>query len=243
MRHHIKQEPDVTSGTEREGGDVIAEHHSNAQSQRPEVTPQRTVDRPARPIAPAGVNPFVMPPEEEEAGPDPIDNDPVLGTAASLLGRTGHEEFMAGTGLWLVGAAGGVGVSTLAAACGAHVHDSAHSEPPWGSPVVVVTSCTRTGLEAAQQLVRDSQAGTVPWEAVSVVIVHDRPTNFVSKDCRRLARTVLRMVKGGGYTIPFLPELRESASPELDLGVTRSRKVIEALDRLAARASSPRKEN
>ena len=116
---------------------MIAEHHSNAQDQRPEGTPQRTVDRPARPIAPAGVNPFVMAPEEEEAGPDPIDNDPVLGTAASLLGRTGHEEFMAGTGLWLVGAAGGVGVSTLAAACGAHVHDSAHSEPPWGSPVVV----------------------------------------------------------------------------------------------------------
>ena len=61
-----------------------------------------------RPVAPAGGNPFVLPPEEEEAGPEPIDTDPVLGTAASLLGRTGVEDTGSGKGLWLIGAAGGV---------------------------------------------------------------------------------------------------------------------------------------
>ncbi|OLT07520.1 hypothetical protein BJF77_14080 [Kocuria sp. CNJ-770] len=201
-----------------------------------------TLDRPVRPVAPGGGNPFVLPPEEEEAGPEPIDTDPVLGTAASLLGRTGVEDTGSGKGLWLIGAAGGVGVSTLAAACGAHVYDGADSEPPWSARAAVVTSCTRTALDATQELVQASHAGIVPWEAVAVVIVHDRPAELVSKDCRRRARAVLRMVKGGGYTIPFLPELRESAAPALDLGVTRSRKVIEALDKLATRTSSPRKE-
>lgn len=225
---------------------MITNHDKDTQagSQDQEtVDPAPTpLDRPVRPGPPAGGNPFVLPPEEEEAGPEPIDTDPVLGTAASLLGRTGMEGTGAGKGLWLIGAAGGVGVSTLAAACGAHVHDGGDSEPPWSARAAVVTSCTRTGLDAAQELVRASQAGIVPWEAVAVVIVHDRPAELVSKDCRRRARAVLRMVKGGGYTIPFLPELRESAVPALDLGVTRSRKVIEALDKLATRVSSPRKE-
>lgn len=186
-------------------------------------------------------NPFLKPREDEEEAPETMEDDPVLGSDLSVLGRAlDGDDVPDGNGLWLVGAAGGVGVSTLADACGVNVHDSADSEPPWGGRVVIVTSAARTSLESARSLVRSSRDGTVPWEAVAMVLVHDRPASLVSKQTKQLARETLRMVRRG-LAVPFMPELRETSDPALDLGVTRARKVTETLDKLAEKASPNKK--
>lgn len=201
--------------------------------------PKRAPDK--RRVEPPQTNPFLKPREDEERVPETIEDDPVLGSAVSLIGRAldGDDE-PDETGLWLVGAVGGAGVTTLARACDSTVHDGADSEPPWGARVVIVTSVTRTGLEAARTLVKDSREGTVPWEAVAMVLIHDRPAALVSKQMRQLARETLRMVRRG-FTVPFLPELRESLNPALDVGAIRSRKVTESLNKLAKKAGPNKK--
>lgn len=199
---------------------------------KPSAPAQEPAERP---------NPFLKQADDVDHGPAPLEADPVLGMNVSLIGRAldGADEPDA-NGVWLVGAAGGVGVTTLAQACGNTVRDAGESEPPWGGRVVIVTSAARTSLVAAQELVRASRAGTVPWEAVAMVLVHDRPSAMVSKQTQQLARETLRMVRKG-LAVPFLPELRESADPSLDLGVTRARKVVEALEKLAGKAGAHKK--
>ncbi|MEX3601215.1 DUF6668 family protein [Kocuria carniphila] len=186
-------------------------------------------------------NPFLIPHEEETHTPNIIDKDPVLGDSISISGRAVDSDAANVAGLWLIGAAGGVGVSTLAGACSREVHDSEELSPPWGGRVAIVTSCARSSLETTQELVRSSESGKVAWEAVAIILVHDRPANLISKETRTYARTTLRMVRKS-FSIPYLPELRESSQPELDLSVTRSQKVVDALNKLAKKVSSKQKE-
>lgn len=201
----------------------------------------RTTHKPVRTSEAPRANPFLKAAEPEDETAAELETDPVLGSSVSLTGRAlDGADVPDANGLWLIGAAGGVGVSTMAGACGEAVHDGGESDPPWGGRVVIVTSAARASLEAAQTLVRDSRAGTQPWEAVAMVLVHDRPAALVSKQTRQFARETLRMVQKG-FAVPFMPSLRESSDPALDLGVTRARKVTEALDKLAKKAGSTKK--
>ena len=98
-------------------------------------------------------NPFVAAPEviEEE---DPMEEDPILGTRDSIRGPQNLQQRLAEepvveekpaapvdvskATLWLVGASGGVGTSTLAGLCAEQVVDAAVQEPEWASRALLV---------------------------------------------------------------------------------------------------------
>ena len=89
-------------------------------------------------------NPFVNEPEVEPQE-DPIDDDPILGQRESLRGPRNIQQTLAAepveeaepaapvavtsATLWLVGASGGVGTSTLAGLCSENVVDESEHRP------------------------------------------------------------------------------------------------------------------
>ena len=153
-------------------------------------------------------NPFVAAPEviEEE---DPMDEDPILGARESIRGPQNLQQTLAEepvaeekpaapvdvtqATLWLVGASGGVGTSTLAGLCSGSIVDAGVQEPEWAGRALLVCSTSAASLEAAAQLARKSATGELPYELVGLVIVHDRPKNRITKPTLTFARGVARM--------------------------------------------------
>src|SRR5690606_31471038 len=119
-------------------------------------------------------NPFVAAPEviEEE---DPMEEDPILGSRDSIRGPQNLRQRLAEepvtdeepaapvevtpATLWLVGASGGVGTSTLAGLCSEQVVDAAVQEPEWAGRALLVCSTSAASLESAAQLARASATG------------------------------------------------------------------------------------
>lgn len=126
--------------------------------------------------------------------------------------------------VWLLGASGGVGVSTLATLAGENVIDGGVHAPPWQAPVFVVAATHANGLEAAAELARANARGDVAYDVRGLILVHDRPK--ISKASVQLARSVAG-VYPRTMTVPFIPGWREPGSPEVNN--VRVRLVLAAL--------------
>ncbi|WP_087130326.1 DUF6668 family protein [Microbacterium esteraromaticum] len=183
-------------------------------------------------------NPFLPVAEPEEA-PEEIETDPILGDALEQtgLGAPRMARDIAPTPpvapapaitadtVWLVGASGGVGVSTLARLAGESVIDGGLHEPVWQAPVYVVAATHPAGLEAAAELARANARGDVSYDIRALLLVHDRP---------KLSRATVQLAKqvSGVYprtmTIPFIPAWREPGTPEIPKSV-RVQLVMAAL--------------
>lgn len=196
------------------------------------VTPQR--------------NPFVNEPEVEPQE-DPIDDDPILGQRESLRGPRNIQQTLAAepveeaepaapvavisATLWLVGASGGVGTSTLAGLCSENVVDESERRPTYAGRALLVCSTSASSLEAAQQLARKSASGQLPYELVGLVIVHDRPKNRLTKPTLDFARGVARMFPVA-MTAPYEPSWREvDVTPQAS--GTRLKSVLRKIEKIA----------
>ncbi|WDF35041.1 hypothetical protein PTW37_16970 (plasmid) [Arthrobacter agilis] len=191
-------------------------------------------------------NPFITEPEvaPEE---DPIDDDPILGQRESLRGpqniqQTLAEEPVKGTEpaasvtvttatLWLVGASGGVGTTTLAGMCSDNVVDESDQQPTWAGRALLVCSTSGSSLEAAQQLARKSASGQLAYELVGLVIVHDRPKNRLTKPTLDFARGVARMFPVA-MTVPYEASWREVGATPQASG-TRLKSVLRKIEKIA----------
>ncbi|WJZ68438.1 DUF6668 family protein [Kocuria rosea] len=191
-------------------------------------------------------NPFVAAPEviEEE---DPMEEDPILGSRESIRGPQNLQQRLAEepvtdedpaapvdvtqATLWLVGASGGVGTSTLAGLCSESIVDAAVQEPEWAARALLVCSTSASSLESAAQLARASATGQLPYELVGLVIVHDRHKNRITKPTLFFARGVARMFPVA-MTIPYESSWREvgvTPSPSS----TRLKTVLRKIEKIA----------
>ena len=127
--------------------------------------------------------------------------------------------------VWLVGASGGVGVTTLARLAGDHVIDGGVHEPAWQAPVFVVAATHPAGLEAASELARANARGDVAYDIRGLILVHDRPK--LSPATVQLAKQV-KGVYPRTMTVPFIPAWREPGLPEIPKNV-RVQLVLAAL--------------
>ena len=191
-------------------------------------------------------NPFITEPEvaPEE---DPIDDDPILGHRESLRGPQNIQQTLAEepvketepaalvtvttATLWLVGASGGVGTTTLAGMCSDNVVDESDQRPTWAGRALLVCSTSGSSLEAAQQLARKSASGQLAYELVGLVIVHDRPKNRLTKPTLDFARGVARMFPVA-MTLPYEASWREvGANPQAS--GTRLKSVLRKIEKIA----------
>jgi hypothetical protein len=191
-------------------------------------------------------NPFVSTPEvaEEE---DHIDEDPILGSRESIRGPQNIQQTLADKSvadeeptapvdltqvtLWLVGASGGVGTTTLAGLCSGSIVEAGVEEPEWASRALLVCSTSASSLEAAAQMARKSATGQLPYELVGLVIVHDRPKNRITKPTLTYARSVARMFPVT-MTVPYESSWREvgvTPSPSS----TRLKTVLRRIEKIA----------
>lgn len=191
-------------------------------------------------------NPFVAAPAVvvEE---DPIDEDPVLGTREAIRGPQNLQQTLAqepATGeettapvdvaqatLWLVGASGGVGTSTLAGLCSGSIVDAAVQEPGWACRALLVCSTSAGSLEAAARMARASATGRLAYELAGLVIVHDRPKNRITRPTLTYARSVARMFPVA-MTVPYAPSWREVGTTPTPSG-TRLRTVLRRIEKIA----------
>lgn len=127
--------------------------------------------------------------------------------------------------VWLLGASGGVGVSTLVALGGGTLVDGGQFAPPWGASTYAVATTHPAGLEAAAELARAKARGAVPFEVLGLLLVHDRPK--LSKPTIQLARSVASLYPRT-MTIPFMPSWREPGDAERETNV-RIRRVLATL--------------
>ncbi|MEG9249962.1 DUF6668 family protein [Arthrobacter sp. Soc17.1.1.1] len=191
-------------------------------------------------------NPFVNEPEVEPQE-DPIDDDPILGQRESLRGPRNIQQTLAAepvdeaepaapvavtsATLWLVGASGGVGTSTLAGLCSENVVDESERRPTYAGRALLVCSTSASSLEAAQQLARKSASGQLPYELVGLVIVHDRPKNRLTKPTLDFARGVARMFPVA-MTAPYEPSWHEvGVTPQVS--GTRLKSVLRKIEKIA----------
>jgi len=191
-------------------------------------------------------NPFVAAPEvvEEE---DPLDEDPILGAREAIRGPQNLQQTLAEepvaedqpaaqvvvtqATMWLVGASGGVGTSTLAGLCSERVVDAGVQEPQWASRALLVCSTSATSLEAAAQLARKSATGQLPYELVGLVVVHDRHKNRITKPTLSYARSVARMFPMT-MTVPYEPSWREVGTTPTPSS-TRLKTVLRRIEKIA----------
>lgn len=183
-------------------------------------------------------NPF-LPAEMPVEAPDEIETDPIVGDALAVEGlgaprmardvapaapEPAPPAITADT-VWLVGAAGGCGVSTLARLAGSNVVDGGVHEPAWQAPVYVVAATHPAGLEAAAELARANARGEVTYDIRGLILVHDRP---------KLSRASVQLAKqvAGVYprtmTVPYVAAWREPGTPEVGKNV-RVQLVLAAL--------------
>lgn len=191
-------------------------------------------------------NPFITIPEAEPED-DPIDDDPILGSRESVRGPRNIQQQLAEepseeppeiepvpvttATLWLVGASGGVGTTTLAGLCSEAIVDGSVQQPVWGARALLVCSTSANSLEAAQHLARKSASGALSYELVGLVIVHDRPKNRLTKPTLSFARGVARMFPFA-MTIPYEPSWREvGVIPQISS--TRLKSVIRRIEKTA----------
>ncbi|MHA7287684.1 DUF6668 family protein [Arthrobacter sp. MDT3-44] len=225
--------------------------------QPPEAMTPAAAPAPAR-VVPQG-NPFVRKPEVQPEE-DPIDDDPILGHHESIRGPRNIQQALArepvnphvdepvielvggeaeaaapvpvtSTTLWLVGASGGVGTSTLAGLCSENVVDASERHPAWAGRALLMCSSSASSLEAAQQLARKSASGQLPYALVGLVIVHDRPRNRLTKPTRDFARGVARMFPVA-MTAPYEPSWREVGVTPQASG-TRLKCVLRKIEKIA----------
>lgn len=174
-------------------------------------------------------NPFLPTAVQVEA-PREIETDPILGSAAEQIGldapRSARNVAPAPPAtpvpaitkdtVWLVGASGGVGVSTLARLAGESVIDGGMHPPVWQAPAFVVATTHPAGLEAAAELARSHARGDVVYDVRGLILVHDRP---------KLSRASVQLAKqvAGVYprtmTVPFIPAWREPGTAEIPKNV------------------------
>lgn len=191
-------------------------------------------------------NPFITAPEvvEEE---DPIDLDPILGRNESVRGPQNIQQVLAeepveeeapavpvavtAATLWLVGASGGVGTTTLAGLCSESIVDESDQRPTWAGRALLVCSTSGSSLEAAQQLARKSASGLLAYELVGLVIVHDRPQKALTKQTRSFALGVARMFPIA-MTVPYEPSWREVGATPQATG-TRLKSVLRKIEKIA----------
>ena len=191
-------------------------------------------------------NPFVAAPEvvEEE---DPMEEDPILGTRDSIRGPQNLQQTLAEepvaeekpaapvdvtqATLWLVGASGGVGTSTLAGLCSGSIVEAGVQEPEWAGRALLVCSTSAASLESAAQLARKSATGELPYELVGLVIVHDRPKNRITKPTLTYARSVARMFPVA-MTVPYEPAWREVGVTPAPSS-TRLKTVLRRIEKIA----------
>ena len=191
-------------------------------------------------------NPFITAPEvaPEE---DPIDDDPILGHRESLRGPQNIQQTLAEepvketepaasvtvttATLWLVGASGGVGTTTLAGMCSENVVDESDQRPTWAGRALLVCSTSGSSLEAAQQLARKSASGQLAYELVGLIIVHDRPKNRLTKPTLDFARGVARMFPVA-MTVPYEASWREVGATPQASG-TRLKSVLRKIEKIA----------
>lgn len=163
-------------------------------------------------------NPFLPAPEEPELV-ETLEDDPILGADESAEGLANPRALRNVTPLpeptppaitaesvWLVGASGGVGTSTLARLAGGGVIDGGVTAPMWQAPAYIVAATHPAGLDAAAELARANARGELAYEVRGVVLVHDRPR--LSKATANQARAVGRMFPVF-MTVPFEPSWRE----------------------------------
>lgn len=180
-----------------------------------------------------------LPTVEPVEVPDEIEPDPILGDAPEQVGL-GAPRMARGVSpaapaapappitaetVWLVGASGGVGVSTLAQLAGDTVIDGGQHEPAWQAPVFVVASTHAAGLEAAAELARANARGDVAYDIRGLILVHDRPK--LSRETVQLAKQVAG-VYPRTMAVPFVPAWREPGTPEIPKSV-RVQLVMAAL--------------
>ena len=191
-------------------------------------------------------NPFITEPEVAPAE-DPIDDDPILGHRESLRGPQNIQQTLAEepvketepaalvtvttATLWLVGASGGVGTTTLAGMCSDNVVDESDQRPTWAGRALLVCSTSGSSLEAAQQLARKSASGQLAYELVGLVIVHDRPKNRLTKPTLDFARGVARMFPVA-MTLPYEASWREVGATPQASG-TRLKSVLRKIEKIA----------
>ena len=192
-------------------------------------------------------NPFIpVPPAVEQA--DPLDDDPIIGSRESIRGPQNLQQLLeeaaleeepeeapvvetTAATLWLVGATGGVGVSTLAGLCSENVVDAGVQSPGWATRALLVCSTSASSLEAAAHLARASVEGRVPYELVGLVIVHDRARNRITKPTLSYARQVARMFPVA-MTVPCEVSWREvGVTPEVSS--TRLKTVVRKIEKIA----------
>ncbi len=183
-------------------------------------------------------HPF-LPAEVPVEVPEEIEPDPILGDALATEGLqsprmardvapavpTSPAPAITPDTVWLVGASGGVGVSTLAQLAGENVVDGGVHEPAWQAPVYVVAATHAVGLGAAADLARANARGDVAYDVRGLILVHDRP---------KLSRATVQLAKqvAGIYprtmTVPFIAAWREPGTPEIGKNV-RLQLVLAAL--------------
>ena len=169
------------------------------------------------------INPFVRPVTTVEAEPD-LDRAPILGDQLTMVGAThmvsqDHEPAEVTDAvaadveyLNIIGASGGVGVTTIAAACSDRVIDTGESPLVEGASAVVVAAVARHSLAAAERLRVNDASNTLR----GLILVHHRRHEDVSPQTRTYAKRVARL-----YPRSF--EVRyENRWPDTDGPVTAS---------------------
>lgn len=169
-------------------------------------------------------HPFLPPPAPEpETDTDP-EQDPILGNNDSLPGVKDPGSALAGTlahaptkavplpvkissrTLWLVGACGGAGVSTLVSLLDGGTVDAAVTAPVWQGRAMIVAPTHPAGLAAAHALALANAKGELLYEVLGIIWVHDRPTLSPGtvKEAQRIGRMFPRI-----HTLPYEAEWRE----------------------------------
>lgn len=168
-------------------------------------------------------NPFL--PHVEEAAPvEQLETDPIIGDRVEAAGLSGPAAggdvppaaaarpapTITDASVWLVGASGGVGVSTLAALADDHVIDGGEFVPPAGSPVFVVGTTHAAGLEKLRLVAQRLARNELPMRVLGVIIVHDRPR--ISPPTARAARGIAALFPRA-FIIPYMSDWREIDAP------------------------------
>ena len=173
-----------------------------------------------------------------------METDPIMGDEISMTGLQDPAALLIPAGAepqpvapvvavttrttWLVGASGGVGVSTLASLANEHVVDAAALEPMWQGKALIVAATHPAGLAAARALAVANAAGELLYDVAGLILVHDRPR--LSKATATLARGVGRMFPLA-LVVPYEPSWRE---PGITPTATtlRLRRTLAAINKL-----------
>ncbi len=190
-------------------------------------------------------NPYLRPAEPAPVF-ESLPVDPIIGNALHVEGLS-HALSVRGVAgrrprpqppqttpdsVWLVGASGGVGVSTLAELGGDLLVDGGLFAPPWGASTYVVAATHPAGLSAATEFARAKARGEVAFNVLGLLLVHDRPK--LSKPSLQLARSVAGLYPRT-WTVPYMPAWREPGDGERVTNV-RVRRVLASL--MSARSNA-----